>query len=68
MQRFFQCSAVIYWVLSIFTLLSLVYGLHVYPLAAVGSALYVSIGHSAWAAALAWIVIACCSGQGGKLT
>lgn len=41
------------------------YGLHLYPLAAVGSALYVSVGHSAWGAALAWIVIACCSGYGG---
>ncbi|XKL67399.1 hypothetical protein PGB90_002890 [Kerria lacca] len=60
-----KITVIIGWFLSIFTLLALVYGLHLYPLAAVGSALYVSVGHSAWGAALAWIVIACCSGYGG---
>ena len=36
-----------------------------YPLGAIGSSLYVSIGHTAWGVALAWVVIACCSGHGG---
>ncbi|CAH0389766.1 unnamed protein product [Bemisia tabaci] len=53
------------WVLSLLTLASLVYGLHIFHLGVTGSAFYVSVGHSAWGAALAWIVIACCTGNGG---
>ncbi|XP_050443463.1 nose resistant to fluoxetine protein 6-like [Adelges cooleyi] len=53
------------WFLSLFTLAYLVYGLHVVHLDIPGSALYASVGHSAWGAALAWIVIACCTGHGG---
>lgn len=53
------------WFLSLFSLAYLVYGLHVVHLDVAGSALYASVGHSAWGAALAWIVIACCTGHGG---
>uniref|UniRef100_A0A2S2N858 Nose resistant to fluoxetine protein 6 n=1 Tax=Schizaphis graminum TaxID=13262 RepID=A0A2S2N858_SCHGA len=53
------------WSLSLFSLAYLVYGLHVVHLDLAGSALYASVGHSAWGAALAWIVIACCTGHGG---
>lgn len=53
------------WFLSLFSLAYLVYGLHVVHLDLAGSALYASVGHSAWGAALAWIVIACCTGHGG---
>lgn len=62
-----KSTVIVAWFLSIFTLLSLVYGLHLCPLGAIGSSLYVSIGHTAWGVALAWIVIACCSGHGGYI-
>lgn len=58
-------TTVIGWFLSLATLFCLVYGLHLTTLEAWGSALYVSVGHTAWGAALAWIVIACCTGHGG---
>uniref|UniRef100_A0A8D8RX64 Nose resistant to fluoxetine protein 6 n=1 Tax=Cacopsylla melanoneura TaxID=428564 RepID=A0A8D8RX64_9HEMI len=58
-------TTVIGWFLSLATLFCLVYGLHLTTLEAWGSALYVSVGHTAWGAALAWIVIACCTGYGG---
>lgn len=60
-----QTTAVLGWFLSLATLFCLVYGLHLTTLEAWGSALYVSVGHTAWGAALAWIVIACCTGYGG---
>ncbi|XP_015376753.1 PREDICTED: uncharacterized protein LOC107171036 [Diuraphis noxia] len=58
-------TVVLGWSLSLFSLAYLVYGLHVVHLDLAGSALYASVGHSAWGAALAWIVIACCTGHGG---
>ncbi|XP_008467653.2 nose resistant to fluoxetine protein 6, partial [Diaphorina citri] len=58
-------TTVLGWLLSLATLFCLVYGLHLTTLEAWGSALYVSVGHTAWGAALAWIVIACCTGYGG---
>lgn len=61
----FQLTVAIGWFLSLFSLSYLVYGLHVVHLDVAGSALYASVGHSAWGAALAWIVIACCTGYGG---
>ncbi|XP_073996733.1 nose resistant to fluoxetine protein 6-like isoform X2 [Rhodnius prolixus] len=53
------------WFMSLSTLFSLVYGLYWFELSITSSAVYVSIGHTAWGAALAWIVIACTSGNGG---
>ncbi|KAL4142596.1 hypothetical protein QTP88_005026 [Uroleucon formosanum] len=58
-------TLVLGWSLSLFSLAYLVYGLHVVHLDLAGSALYASVGHSAWGASLAWIVIACCTGHGG---
>jgi len=60
-----QLTVAVGWFLSLFSLAYLVYGLHVVHLDLAGSALYASVGHSAWGAALAWIVIACCTGHGG---
>ncbi|KAJ9582996.1 hypothetical protein L9F63_022654, partial [Diploptera punctata] len=53
------------WSLSLLCLFSLVYGLQHVQLGIVGSALYVSLGHTAWGMSLAWIVVACCTGYGG---
>lgn len=60
-----QWTVTLGWFFSLFSLAYLVYGLHVVHLDIAGSALYASVGHSAWGAALAWIVIACCTGYGG---
>lgn len=60
-----QLTVALGWFLSTASLVYLVYGLHVFHLDVAGSALYASVGHSAWGAALAWIVIACCTGHGG---
>jgi len=47
-------------------LLALVYGLYDVQLSPIVGATYSSLSHSAWALALAWIVIACVTGYGGK--
>lgn len=48
-------------------LLYLLYGLYKTELSKVAAAAYSSLSHSAWAMALAWIVIACSTGNGGVL-
>lgn len=48
-------------------LLYLLYGLYKTELSKFAAAAYSSLSHSAWAMALAWIVIACSTGNGGFL-
>ncbi|XP_049782789.1 nose resistant to fluoxetine protein 6-like [Schistocerca cancellata] len=55
------------WVASLLCLISLVYGLPLSKLEVYASASYVSLGHTAWCLALAWITIACCAGYGGAV-
>lgn len=43
----------------------LLYGLFKVELSKISAAAYSSLSHSAWALALAWIVIACSTGHGG---
>jgi hypothetical protein len=45
---------------------SLVYGLLHVQLGMLTSAAYAALGHTAWGLGLAWVVIACCTGYGGK--
>ncbi|XP_046986287.1 nose resistant to fluoxetine protein 6-like [Schistocerca americana] len=52
------------WALSMAVTFWLVHGLYG-ELSAGASAAYVALGHSAWALALAWVAIACCTGHGG---
>ncbi|KAJ4432079.1 hypothetical protein ANN_20693, partial [Periplaneta americana] len=54
------------WLLSIGCLLALVYGLYDTQLHPIVAAAYSSLSHTAWALSLSWIVIACCTGYGGK--
>lgn len=56
------------WAVSIACLLSLIYGLYEADLSPVTGTAYTSLSHSAWALSLAWIVIACTTGYGGKYT
>ncbi|XP_049886800.1 nose resistant to fluoxetine protein 6-like isoform X2 [Pectinophora gossypiella] len=56
---------VVGWPCSIAILGSLIFGMvdgyfEVWP-----TAFYVSVGHTAWGVALAWIAVACCCGYGG---
>ncbi|KAF6205201.1 hypothetical protein GE061_019368 [Apolygus lucorum] len=53
------------WAIALGTLSFLVYGVRDANFGVTGTAMYVSLGHTAWGAALAWIVIACTSGYGG---
>lgn len=46
-------------------MLWLIYGLYHVELAPAAAAAYSSLSHTAWALSLAWIVIACSSGNGG---
>ncbi|XP_034840927.1 nose resistant to fluoxetine protein 6-like [Maniola hyperantus] len=53
------------WPTSLVIITSLIFGMvdgyfEVWP-----TAFYVSVGHTAWAVALAWIAISCCCGYGG---
>ena len=54
------------WSLSLLCMFSLVYGLLHVQLGTLTSAAYASLGHTAWGLGLAWIVVACCTGHGGK--
>lgn len=62
-----QVQLITGWTLSIGVLLYLLYGLYKVELTKVAAAAYSSLSHSAWAMALAWIVIACSTGNGGFL-
>ncbi|XP_014254661.1 nose resistant to fluoxetine protein 6-like [Cimex lectularius] len=53
------------WIIALSVLISLVYGVLGANLGITGSALYAGLGHTAWGAALAWIVVACTAGMGG---
>ncbi|XP_046398836.1 nose resistant to fluoxetine protein 6-like [Ischnura elegans] len=63
------------WILSLVCMALLIYGVsvlgdYVSPTGSVGlglttSAIYTSLGHTAWAVAVAWVVVACCTGHGG---
>nr|XP_014286082.2 nose resistant to fluoxetine protein 6 [Halyomorpha halys] len=63
--RMSKCVALIGWSISLLVLGALVYGVLDANLGVTGSALYVSLGHTAWGFSLAWIVVACCCGYGG---
>lgn len=65
-SSFSQATVVIGWLLSFGCLLSLLYGLYEAELSPVTSAAYSSLSHSAWALGLAWIIVACSTGYGGK--
>ncbi|XP_024083570.1 nose resistant to fluoxetine protein 6 isoform X2 [Cimex lectularius] len=60
-----KLTVLIGWVASSGLLLFLVYGLFGSKLTLLSAAAYSSLSHSAWALALAWIVIACSTGYGG---
>lgn len=64
---FFQLTVAVGWLFSTTILLSLIYGLYEADLNEYVSAAYSSLSHSAWAAGLAWIVIACSTGYGGYI-
>jgi hypothetical protein len=53
------------WLMSATILLSLIYGLYDTQLSPIAAAAFSSLSHSAWAASLAWITIACSTGYGG---
>ncbi|XP_046398697.1 uncharacterized protein LOC124165365 [Ischnura elegans] len=53
------------WTLSSLCLLSLLYGLYGTNLSPGTAAAYSSLSHTAWALAMAWVVIACSTGYGG---
>jgi len=56
------------WTLSLSLLIFLVYGLYGSKLHPISAAAFSSLSHTAWALALAWIVIACSTGYGGYVT
>ncbi|RLU27089.1 hypothetical protein DMN91_000888 [Ooceraea biroi] len=53
------------WILSLTTMISIVYGLHGTTFGPILSALYTALSHSGWAVCLAWILIACVTNHGG---
>lgn len=55
------------WSLSTGTLLWLLYGLFKVELSQLAAAAFSSLSHTAWAASLAWVIIACSTGNGGFL-
>jgi peptidoglycan/LPS O-acetylase OafA/YrhL len=65
--KFTRIQLVTGWSLSIGTFLYLLYGLFNVELSQTAAAAYSSLSHSAWAIALAWLVIGCSTGNGGYL-
>jgi hypothetical protein len=61
----FQAVSITGWALSIGMTFILVHGLYG-DLDPIMSASYVALSHTAWAIAVAWIVIACSTGNGGR--
>lgn len=55
------------WTTSVSLLLFLVYGLYEQELHPVTAAAYSSFSHTLWALGLAWVVIACSTGYGGRI-
>lgn len=53
------------WILSVGVLFCMVYGLVYVDLSKFAAATFSSLCHTVWAAALAWVVIACSTGNGG---
>nr|CAD7415766.1 unnamed protein product [Timema poppensis] len=53
------------WTLALTCTSCVVYGLYYVDLTPVTSATYVSLSHTVWACAMAWILVACCTGHGG---
>lgn len=51
------------WVLSAMIMFSVVYGLYPGNLTVLTSSVYAALGHTAWAIAVAFIVIQCCTGS-----
>lgn len=54
---------VLCWILSTSIMLSVVYGLYAGNLSILTSSVYASLSHTAWAMAVAFIVIQCCTGS-----
>ncbi|XP_075226841.1 O-acyltransferase like protein [Lycorma delicatula] len=63
--NFNKVAATIGWIMSTFGLIALLYGLYEQELHPVTAAAYSSLSHTIWAVCLAWIVIACSTGNGG---
>ena len=68
----FQAVVLVGWVCAIVVGMSCVFGLLAYtetgkPMDVHLQALYVSLGRTAWALALAWVVMACACGYGGRV-
>ncbi|XP_046817971.1 nose resistant to fluoxetine protein 6-like isoform X1 [Vespa crabro] len=57
------CAKLIGWLLSGLIMFSVVYGLYPANLTVVVSSIYAALGHTAWAIAVAFIVIQCCTGS-----
>ena len=66
-NSFFQLQLITGWSLSTGTLLWLLYGLFKVELSQLAAAAYSSLSHTAWAVSLAWVIIACSTGNGGFL-
>lgn len=54
------------WAGAVSLMLFLLYGLYEQELHPVTAAAYSSLSHSLWALGLAWVVIACSTGYGGR--
>jgi peptidoglycan/LPS O-acetylase OafA/YrhL len=63
--KFTKLQLIAGWSMSTGTILYLLYGLYNQELSKVAAAAYSSLSHSAWAIALAWIIIACSTDNGG---
>ncbi|KAG8225219.1 hypothetical protein J437_LFUL012694 [Ladona fulva] len=76
--NYFQMAVISGWVLAICCMGALVYGVALVGrpvppfgglgLSVMGSAAYASFGHTAWAIAVAWVIVACATGNGGWIS
>ncbi|XP_043488777.1 nose resistant to fluoxetine protein 6-like [Polistes fuscatus] len=58
-------TIILFWILGSLCNLSVLFGLYQNRLSVLAAAIYVALGRNVWAIGIAWILIACCTNNGG---
>ncbi|XP_043488780.1 nose resistant to fluoxetine protein 6-like isoform X2 [Polistes fuscatus] len=58
-------TIILFWILGSLCNLSVLFGLYQNRLSVLAAAFYVALGRNVWAIGIAWILIACCTNNGG---
>ncbi|KAI4502974.1 hypothetical protein M0802_002018, partial [Mischocyttarus mexicanus] len=59
-------TLILFWILGSSLNLIMVFGLHQKRIPILTAAFYIALGKTVWAIGIAWLLIACCTNNGGK--